>query len=113
MVIALLEQLKGLDEQTVNLESLVALAAFGRTLRAEYEQRQMSGPEWLDERLRSLNREIELRRRDVLELRLKEIRAQKTQFLSREERRTALEKEEAALEAVLNPPATIAPAVGS
>jgi len=79
------------------MDEMLALRMFGKQLRGEYETANIPAPEWLDDKVRQLNREIELRRRDTLEMRLKEIRAQRTQLLTPSERRVQLEVEEAEL----------------
>jgi hypothetical protein len=97
----MLEQLKRLDLDRNQLDDLLAFAAFAKSLHAEYDQRSIAAPEWLDEKIRQLNREITSRGLDALEMRLKEIRAQQTQLLTPSEKREKLAAEEAALTAKL------------
>jgi hypothetical protein len=97
----MLEQLKRFDPDRASIDEMLALAVFATGLRTEYERRNITAPEWLDDKIRTLNREIESHRRDALEMRLKEIRAQKTQLLTPTEKRAALQAEEEALAAQL------------
>lgn len=97
----MLDLLRRFDADRSTLEEMLALVTFGKSLRAEYEARGIMVPEWLSEKLRVLNREIESHRRDALELRLKEIRAEQTRLQTPAERREALAKEQEQLEAAL------------
>jgi hypothetical protein len=97
----MLADLKRLDLDRNGVEELVAFAAFAKMLHAEFQARNLPAPEWLDDKIRQLNREITSRGRDALEMRLKEIRAQRTQLMTPSEKREALAAEEAALEAQL------------
>lgn len=97
----MLDQLKRLDVDRMQLDETLALAAFAKSLHAEYDARAIPAPEWLDDSVRTLNREISMRTRDALEMRLKEIRAQKTQLESAGEKRERLAREEEELTAKL------------
>lgn len=97
----MLQDLKRLDVDRLQLDEALTLAAFAKGLHQEYDARSIPAPEWLDDRIRQLSREIETRRRDALEMRLKEIRAQKTNLMTADEKRTALAAEEAELTAKL------------
>lgn len=101
----MLEQLKRLDIDRISLEEMLALAAFAKSLHAEYDLRNIPSPEWLDDKIRLLNREIGARSRDALEMRLREVRAQQTQLLTPAEKRAKLAEEEARLQAQLGTPA--------
>lgn len=98
----LLDRLKQLDVDKLSLDDAVELAVDAKALRAEYERRTLPVPEVLDDSLRSLDRDIEARRRDALELRLKEVRRQRAATMSAEEKRQKLAAEEADLEALLS-----------
>lgn len=97
----MLQELKRLDLDRLALDEMLAYMAFAKGLHVEYGTRNIPAPEWLDDRIRQLNREIAARGRDALELRLKEIRAQKTQLMTPTEKREALAMEEAELTAKL------------
>lgn len=93
----MLKELKSFDAERCDLDQLVALSAFAKVLHAEYEARNIQVPEWLDDSRRALAREIEGRRRDALELRLKEVRAGQSGLLTAAEKREKLAAEEAKL----------------
>lgn len=97
----MLQELKKLDLDRLALDEALVYAAFAKSLHAEYDARNIPAPEWLDDRIRQLNREITSRGRDALEMRLKEIRAQRSQLMTPTEKREALAAEEAALAAQL------------
>ena len=97
----MLEQLRRFDAERASLDDMLALVWFAKALRTEYEARGIMVPEWVSDKLRVLNREIESHRRDALELRLKEIRAEQTRLQTPTERREALAKVQERLEAEL------------
>lgn len=99
----MLQLLRSFNPDRADLEDMLALIVFARGLRAAHEEFKVAVPEWLDDKIRALNREIVGKTRDALELRLKEVRQAKTQLMTPSERREALAKEEAELEAQLNP----------
>ena len=90
----MLEWLKRFDPDGTALDELVALDAFAQSLRTQYAHWTVEEPEWLGDKIRVLKREITGRRRDALELRLKEIARQKTKLMTTDEKRTALAAEE-------------------
>jgi len=93
----MLAQLKSLDVDRLALDEAIGLAAYAKMVSAEYDARGVSHPEWLDDAIRTLNTDITARTRDALEMRLKEITAQRTQLMSADEKRAKLDAEEAAL----------------
>lgn len=94
-------ELQNFNENRTTLLELVALSVFAKSLRQECETRNVQTPEWLDDRIRTINRLIDAQTRDAKELRLKEIVAQRSQLQTPAEKRAALEAEEAALRASL------------
>lgn len=89
----LLQQLKSFVADRLDLDDLIALAAFGRHLRTEYETNQLDEPEWLDVQLKSLRREIHTRNADKLEARRREINARLESLKTPSQRKQALLKE--------------------
>lgn len=83
------------------LAALVALHAQGKLLRAEYEALRIPVPEWLDDRIRTLSREVESKRTESVELRLRQIAARRAQLKTRDEERADLAREEEELRAQL------------
>jgi hypothetical protein len=88
-----LQQLRNFQADRMDLDELVALAAFGRQLRAEYEAHQLDEPDWVDIQIKSLRREIHSRNADRLEARRKEIGARLESLKTPTEKKAALTKE--------------------
>lgn len=101
MVVEFVQQLRTYDIERIQTEDALALLTLADLLRAKYEAKNFTVPEWLDDRIRQLNRHIEMHRRDSLERRLVEIRAQEAALLTPTERREKLAAEKAAVEAAL------------
>ena len=71
----MLRELKGWDRDRTDMDNAIALLAFGKILKAEYEANQLDPPEWLLDTTRAIKREIEERRRDYKVRELKTLRA--------------------------------------
>ena len=97
----MLDRLRSFDIDRMDLEEAIALSAFGRAMRAEYEALQADAPEWLDNRLRELRREIRTRQQDSLEKRIREAKARLQALKPAEQRRAELAAEIEKLEAQL------------
>ena len=69
----MLAQFKTFQADRMDLDELVALAAYGAMLRTEYEKHNLEEPEFVDVQLKSLRREITTRNAERLEARRKEI----------------------------------------
>jgi hypothetical protein len=100
----MLKELRGLDIERTDLDEMVALSAFGRDMKAEYERLIIPIPEWLEDRLVELDRETRLRRTDALEKKLKELRARKETLKTAEQKRQDVDTEMAKIEAALGKP---------
>lgn len=83
----MLETLKNLNIDRLDLDEAIALSRFARSLRAEYEELGLEIPEWLDSRTRELRREIKARNQDYLEKRLKEAKDRYNRLKPAEEQR--------------------------
>lgn len=94
----LTQQLKSFDADKLGMEELVELAAYGRLLHEQYSTLAVPVPDWLPDSLSRLGREILAKRQDSIEKRLKDIRAQRTQLLSADEKRRMLDAEAEVLE---------------
>ncbi len=94
----LLQQLKNFVADRLELDDLVALAAFGRHLRTEYEVSNLDEPEWLDIQLKSLRREIHTRNADKLEARRREINSRLDSLKTPSQRKQDLLKERQQIE---------------
>lgn len=92
----MLEKLKHLDLDKLDIDQAVSLVAFGDMLIYTYEKRELEVPQWLTDNVRELNREITARHRDNLEKALKEtdagLEALKTQGEKREDLKARQER---------------------
>lgn len=84
-----------------DLDELVALAAFGATVKAQYEGLKMTPPQQFGENLTAIEKELKTRRKDNIERALREARARKEALKTMDEKRLDLDKSIAALEASL------------
>lgn len=94
----MLNEFKNFNAEAADLDELIALAAFGRSQRSEYEAQRVPEPEYVSLQLNTLRREIESRLSDRREARKREIKAQLEGLQTQAERRAKLEKELAELE---------------
>lgn len=92
----MLAQLRNFTVDRLDMDDMIALAAFGKSLRSEYQNREIAVPTWITDALSTLDREILVRRRDELEKRRREINAQlaTTETLAEKRERLTREKEE-------------------
>ena len=89
----MLERLKSLNIEGMDLDEAVALRMFAGQLRDFYEKMQLEPPEWLDTRIKELSREIKSRTADMLEKRLREAKARREALKPATERREEVEAE--------------------
>lgn len=92
---------KSFTADRMDIDELVALMAFGKSLRTEYDALQMEEPAFVDLQLKSLRREITARTADRLEARKRELTARIDSLKTPAQKKTELEKELANLEAQL------------
>lgn len=97
----MLNNFKHFDTDRMDLDELIALAAFGSLLRAEYEKHQIEEPEFVDVQLKALRREIRAKNASSLEARRKEIKLRLDALKTTSQRKTELEKELKSIESVL------------
>lgn len=89
----MLEQLKRFNADNGNLEELIAWSAYAKLIKTEFEAKGVETPEWLNDTINRLTREIGVRRADTLEKRLKELQNQKRGLETTAEKRARLEQE--------------------
>ena len=94
-----LQELKNLNTDRNDLETLVFYSALVSSYRAEFEKVNVEAPEWVDEAHRTLRREINARNADAVANRKKSLRVALDGLKTKEEKRAELEKELARLEA--------------
>jgi flagellar motility protein MotE (MotC chaperone) len=96
----MLSEFKNFNKDRLDLHELLALAAFGRILRAECESQKVDEPPFVDVQLKTLRREIAAKVDDQRQARRRQIDAQLDSLKTPTERRKELEKEKAELEAI-------------
>lgn len=90
----MLEQFKSFNVETAdNLDELVAMSAFGKALKAEFEAQKIATPEYVGNSLEAISREIERRVADRRAARIKELKAQESQLQTAAEKREKIRKE--------------------
>jgi hypothetical protein len=94
----MLSQFQNFTADRLAMEELIALAAYGKMLRSEYQNREIAVPSWVTDQLSALDREILVRRRDELEKRRREINGQLATLETPAEKRERLLKEKEALD---------------
>jgi len=97
----MLEQLRNCLADRLDLQQAVALSAFARTLRAEFEAHQIEEPDWLGEKIKMLHREIRAMNADAVAARLRSARARLEALRTPDEKRAQLQKEISELEALV------------
>jgi len=101
MLLNLLKELKDFDKDRYGNDELVALSAWARVFRPEYELTGGEVPDWVDRQIKVLRREIHARQSDALEARLAKAKARLASLATPEERRTGLKAEIDEIEATL------------
>lgn len=89
---------RGFTAEQLDVDELVALHAFGKQLRAEFESLGVDEPEYVDVQLKSIRREINTRNADRVELRIREVKSRLDALKSPDVRRQELEAELAKLQ---------------
>jgi hypothetical protein len=96
-----LDELKNLDLIRLSLEEVVYLYGTATSLKRCYMELSTDAPVWLDERISELKREVRTRKTDVMAKRLREAKIRLESLKTAEEKREALRKEIAELEAAI------------
>lgn len=87
-------------DRATDVDELVAGLAFGKSLRTEYDALQIEEPEYIDSTLKAIRREITSRTADKIAARKRELTARINYLKTPAQKKTELEKELAALEAM-------------
>ena len=87
-------------DRATDVDELVAALAFGKSLRNEYEALQIEEPEYIDTTIKAIRREITARNADKIAARKRELAARIDSLKTPAQKKTELEKELAALEAL-------------
>lgn len=89
----MLQQLRNLNVDRIDLDEAISLEAFAGLVRDGYVSRSLPVPEWLEDSMRLLGKEIVTRRGEMLEKRRRELRARLEAEMTATERRAKLRKE--------------------
>ena len=98
----MLQRFKSFNAESADLDELVEVAVFGRQFRAEHEALNVPIPEYVDDTLRVVRREIDGRLADKRAARVRELKAQRENLKTAAERREAIDKELALLGETVN-----------
>jgi hypothetical protein len=71
----MLSQFMNFDVDRLEINDLVALVAFGEMYRAQFEKMQLDEPDFINNKLRVLKREINIKRENTLLMRKKQLEA--------------------------------------
>lgn len=93
----MMDKIKNLNIERLDIEEGMALAAFGRIVENEYALLSNEAPDWLTDNLKVLRKEIRQRLQDTLESRLVEITSRLDSLSTVEEKREKLKAEAARL----------------
>ncbi len=95
-----LNTFKNFNSARADMDELVAMAAFGRALRAEYEAHQIEEPEFVGAKLKALRAAISDQNADKIAARKRELKARLDSLKSPKEKAAELRRELEALETV-------------
>lgn len=84
---------KNFNADRMDIDEFVALLAFGKSLRAEYDALQIEEPEYIDTQLKSLRREISVRSADKVAARKRELLARIDSLKTPAQKKSELEAE--------------------
>lgn len=93
----LMQALKQLNLERIDVHEAVALVAQARLVQAEYTGYGVTPPDFLTNAIGQLDGEIKRKRRDMLLARQREVAANLASLQTREEKKEALLAEQAAL----------------
>jgi len=93
----MLDEFRNFNVDAATIDELVALSAFGKQLRGEFEAQKVAVPEYVSDNLNSLAREIDTRMADRRATRIRELKAQRDSLKTAQEKRDSIDKELAAL----------------
>jgi hypothetical protein len=97
----LFNEFKTFTKDRLDIDQLVALAAFGRFLKAEYAQHDVEVPEWVNVQSATLKNEIRSRNSDRLEARRRQIESQLENLKTPIEKKADLLREKERIESRL------------
>ena len=97
----MLSEFKNFVADRLNIEQLIALEAFGHSLREAYDRNGLEEPDFIGFQLKALKREIRARVADATEARRQQIKNQLEALKTPSEKKAALKKELEQIDKVL------------
>ena len=94
----MLQELKNFDANRMSIDEMVSLRAYARNLVSEYDTQMVDVPEWIENQLKALDRQIAAKNADRLEARRREIVSRLESLKTTVEKRAELKKELAQLD---------------
>ena len=94
--------LRNLNLNRMSVDEAIYLLGDAKAFRDNYAGFAIEVPEWLNDAISSLEKDVRARRRDELERRLKEAVARRASLRTAEEKRTATDEEIKRLEEALD-----------
>lgn len=88
-----LSNFKSFSIDRLDVDEMVALLAFGKSLRAEYESLQIEEPEFVSTQINTLKREIRAKLSDKLEAKKRELAARIDSLKTPAQKKNELEAE--------------------
>lgn len=97
----MLEKFKNFDVDRMDLDDLISLLAFGKLMRAEYEKLGLEEPDWVNDKLKTLHREIKSKIAEKLASRASEIGSRLEALKTPTQKKAELERELKKIKALL------------
>jgi hypothetical protein len=89
----MLNQLKGVVLPRTDVEEMVALLAFAEGMKAKYIELELDVPEWLEDKVSAIEKEVRSRSHDALLARIRQAESRLEAMKPAEQKRTELSKE--------------------
>ena len=89
----MLQQLRNFDVDRMDLDDLIGLVAYAKLMRAEYEKMGLEEPDWVNDKIKTLTREIKAKTAEKLASRAREINSRLEALKTPTQRKSELQKE--------------------
>lgn len=99
-----LERIRSLQADREDIDGLIEMKVLGNLAVAEFKAAKLPVPDYLDDGMKTINIEIEAKRRDTLQRALKAAQLRRKGLATAEEKRNALDLEIQAIESALGAP---------
>ena len=102
VTIDIIDALKRLNLEAMDMDDMVALYSAAKRLREGYEEYKLQVPDFLTDSMALLDRDIKSRRRDYLIRQMKVLEAKKQRLMSREEQKNEVDNRVEEIKKMLN-----------